>query len=101
MAHFKFEFFPDPFPTGNYLHLIKNRFASHVIEKLLKVSINLFAEDQKPIESENGTLDTIRQLVLRVWDEIKPDISEIIEYDFSSHCLRALIVTFASDSAFY
>lgn len=104
--------------AGNYAQLVKNKFASHVVETLLTRAASLIEREMldpqflENLESttadENGDSNTtasvfghvqratsIEQMLLNMIDEIKPVVTSLPEHPYASHFLRLLLLVLA------
>ncbi|KAI0299719.1 ARM repeat-containing protein [Multifurca ochricompacta] len=91
--------------SGSYEHLIKHRFASHVIQTLLAVASETIARESRGVlpkmddPRDKGQLRTLTRLILDFSDvnldispRILPSFPALIMDQFASHVIRALFL---------
>lgn len=104
--------------SGNYSHLVKNKFSSHVVETLLAQAAPLIEreildpqylenveESAKDQDGDNDSgkssifghdkVESIESLFLGMVDEIKPVVRSLPEHQYASHFLRLLLLILA------
>ncbi|RKF62042.1 Nucleolar protein 9 [Erysiphe neolycopersici] len=82
--------------SGNFIHLIRHRFASHCCEMLFIQSAPIVTEEftsrsstENPSKSEFLTMES---LFLQTLDEIEDETSSLLTDPFASHTLRVLLM---------
>ena len=72
--------------SGNYLLMFRNRFASHVLQAILAT----ITFEEEALVNDQGELGTSESLVLRLVEEIEPELQSLFVDNFGSHVLRTL-----------
>ncbi|POS83413.1 hypothetical protein EPUL_003453 [Erysiphe pulchra] len=82
--------------SGNFIHLIRHRFASHCCEMLFIQSAPIVTEEFSSRSSTakvaKSELPTMESLFLQTLDEIEDDMSSLLTDPFASHTLRVLLM---------
>ncbi|KAF2723503.1 PLP-dependent transferase [Polychaeton citri CBS 116435] len=83
--------------SGNFIHLMSHRFASHCLEQLLTraapyVSDELSNSKSKSSSNGDGAPETLEKLFLQVIDELKGSMGFVMIDRFASHVFRTLLL---------
>ena len=80
--------------SGNFLHLVQHRFASHCCQTLFLISARFVGSD--PIKGDVDEADvsstSFEKLFVRVIEELNPNLGFLMTDVFGSHVLRTLLI---------
>lgn len=75
----------------HFWHMSRNRFASHVLQRLLNASFEVIREESAQ-KSEPQKLLSCTQLIVAVYEELEPELVNAFTDPFASHVLRTLFI---------
>ena len=80
--------------SGNFLHLVQHRFASHCCQTLFLVSARFLGSDpiKGVVDEEDVSSTSFENLFVRVVEELNPNLGFLMTDVFGSHVLRTLLI---------
>lgn len=75
---------------GHFLPVIKHKYASHCVETLLVRSAALIELEMAESSSESDL--SMESLFLSTLNEIKPELSSLLDHDYGSHVIRVILL---------